>query len=51
MMMDETGEKPYVVGRSMDIAPTGPIPGRTPTRVPMNTPIKQNKKFMGLRTV
>jgi hypothetical protein len=47
MMREETGERPKVVGRRMDMAPVGPMPGRTPINVPINTPIKQYKKFTG----
>jgi len=41
MIIALTGEIPKVIGSRSDIAPTGPIPGRTPTRVPMKTPKKQ----------
>jgi hypothetical protein len=30
-----------VTGKRRDIAPIGPIPGKTPIRVPTKTPIKQ----------
>jgi hypothetical protein len=36
-----------VAGKSMAIAPTGPIPGRTPMRVPNNAPKKQDSKLIG----
>jgi hypothetical protein len=41
MMMAEAGLMPKVTGRSIEIAPMGPIPGRTPMSVPIKTPIKQ----------
>jgi hypothetical protein len=41
MMMDASGVDLKVAGSSSDIAPTGPMPGSTPMRVPMNTPTKQ----------
>jgi hypothetical protein len=47
MMIEETGDRPKVVGRRSAIAPVGPIPGRTPIKVPIKTPIKQYKKFAG----
>jgi hypothetical protein len=47
MMMDETALILNVMGRSRDIAATGPKPGRTPTRVPRSTPIKQASKLAG----
>jgi hypothetical protein len=31
----------------MEIAPTGPIPGRTPTSVPRTQPIKTRKRLFG----
>jgi hypothetical protein len=39
--MADAGLIPKVTGRSIEMVPTGPIPGRTPIRVPMKTPIKQ----------
>jgi len=47
MMMADTGDIRKVVGRRIDIAPNGPIPGSTPTSVPIETPIKQAKIFAG----
>jgi hypothetical protein len=41
MMMAASGVDLKVIGRSRDMAPTGPMPGSTPIRVPMKTPIKQ----------
>jgi hypothetical protein len=41
MMMAETGEAAKVDGRRSAMAAAGPNPGKTPTRVPINTPIKQ----------
>lgn len=35
------------IGRRIDIAPTGPIPGKTPTKVPNNAPKKQKSKLSG----
>jgi hypothetical protein len=31
----------------MDIVPIGPIPGRTPIRVPNTVPKKQNNRLIG----
>jgi hypothetical protein len=36
---------PKVTGRSIEIVPTGPIPGRTPISVPMKTPTKQYSRL------
>ncbi len=47
MMIAATGDMPNVAGKRTDIAPTGPIPGRTPMRVPMKTPMKQANRFIG----
>jgi len=51
MIREETGERPKVVGSNMAIAPVGPIPGRTPINVPINTPTKQYRKFTGWKTI
>jgi hypothetical protein len=40
-----------VIGRRMAIVPTGPIPGSTPIRVPINTPIKQEERLVGVNAV
>ena len=40
---------PKVIGSRMDMAPTGPIPGRTPTRVPMKHPEETVEKIGGLQ--
>jgi len=41
MIMAPTGEILKVAGSKRDMAPTGPIPGSTPIRVPTKTPAKQ----------
>jgi hypothetical protein len=41
MMMAEIGGILKVMGRRMEMVATGPIPGRTPIRVPRRTPRKQ----------
>ena len=33
------------------MAPTGPMPGRMPTMVPMSTPRKQAKRFAGCSAI
>ena len=40
-----TGLIPNVIGKRRDMVPVGPIPGRTPIKVPMNTPTKQYAKL------
>jgi hypothetical protein len=40
-MIEVTGDILNVNGSKIQIAPDGPIPGRTPIRVPRNTPAKQ----------
>src|SRR3989442_12427953 len=49
MMRAVAGESANVEGRRSAIAPTGPMPGRIPTIVPMITPMKQAKRFTGVR--
>jgi hypothetical protein len=39
--MAPTGLIWKVMGKRRDIVPTGPMPGRTPIRVPVKTPMKQ----------
>jgi len=46
-MMAEVGDIRKVTGRSIDIAPVGPRPGSTPTKVPNKTPKKQNEILSG----
>jgi hypothetical protein len=41
------GENLKVAGRRRAMAPAGPMPGSTPTRVPTITPIPQKRKLMG----
>ena len=47
MMMPASGEPESVTGSSSAMAETGPMPGSTPTSVPMNTPKKQAIRLMG----
>ena len=47
MMMPDSGVPPSVTGNSSAMADTGPIPGNTPTRVPISTPRKQYSKLIG----
>ena len=47
MMMPDSGVPASVTGSSSDIAETGPMPGSTPTSVPMKTPTKQYSRLIG----
>src|ERR1051325_11073983 len=47
MMMPASGVPDSVIGNSSDIAEIGPMPGSTPTSVPMNTPMKQYSRLTG----
>src|SRR5258706_12228101 len=49
MMMPNSDVPDSVTGSSSDIAEIGPIPGSTPTRVPIKTPIKQYSRLTGCR--
>ncbi len=51
MIIAVTGGRPKVTGSNIAIAPGGPIPGSTPTRVPMKTPPKQQSRFKGSRAI
>src|SRR5436190_2044827 len=45
MMSAGTGGRLNVIGRSIAIVASGPMPGSTPIRVPRSTPRKQNQMF------
>lgn len=47
--MADVGLIPKVRGIRIEMVPTGPIPGRTPIRVPINTPIKQYNKLVTVK--
>src|SRR5262245_3189667 len=47
MISAPTGGRPNVIGSSIAIVATVPIPGNTPTRVPTSAPSKQNRTFIG----
>jgi hypothetical protein len=49
MIMAVVGFMPKVIGMRMATAFMTPKPGRTPTIVPMKTPIKQYRKLAGER--
>jgi hypothetical protein len=46
-MIADTGEIRKVNGKRIEMVPIGPIPGRTPIKVPTSTPKKQNNKLVG----
>jgi hypothetical protein len=50
MMSAESGFSPKLIGNSMAMVATGPMPGRTPMRVPRSAPIKQKRRFAGVVT-
>jgi hypothetical protein len=45
MMIAETDGILNVAGISIATAPAGPIPGKTPIRVPIKTPTKQYRRL------
>ena len=49
MMMPASGVAVNVTGSSSDMAATGPMPGSTPTSVPMNTPSEAVEQVDGLQ--
>jgi hypothetical protein len=51
MISAVTGSNVKVIGSSIAIVAVGPIPGRTPTSVPRNTPTKHHRRFSGLSAV
>jgi hypothetical protein len=49
MMMEVTGFIPKVTGMRSEMVATGPIPGKTPIRVPIRTPEKQNRRLFNVK--
>jgi hypothetical protein len=49
MMIAEVASIWNVSGRRRAIDPEGPMPGRTPTAVPIKTPKKHARSFIGAR--
>src|SRR3954471_1407799 len=47
MMSADTGARLKVIGSSIAIVATGPMPGSTPISVPSMTPIRQYSRFIG----
>src|SRR6266540_354818 len=47
MIRAPTGGRPKVIGSSIAMVATVPMPGRTPTRVPTSAPSRQNKMLYG----
>jgi len=48
MISAVAGSRANVEGSSSAMAPTGPMPGSTPTMVPTTTPTKQASRFVGV---
>src|SRR5437588_9243464 len=48
MISAPTGGSPKVIGSSIAMVATVPMPGRTPTKEPTNAPSKQNRMLYGL---
>jgi hypothetical protein len=48
MMMAGVGGRKEVRGKRIAIPEVGPMPGRTPTRVPSTDPIRAKKRFVGV---
>jgi hypothetical protein len=52
MIKAETGEEMRkVMGSNIEMEATGPSPGRTPTSVPMKTPIRQRRRLKGWKEI
>src|SRR5829696_5040213 len=51
MMMPDSGVPDSVIGSNSDIAEIGPMPGSTPTSVPIKTPMKQYSRLIGKRAM
>src|SRR5262249_8104561 len=48
MMRAPTGGRPNVIGKSLAMVATVPMPGRTPTKVPTRAPSRQNRTLYRL---
>src|SRR5262249_53867749 len=48
MISAPTGGSPNVMGKSIAMVATEPMPGRTPISVPTRAPIRQNSRFQGV---
>src|SRR5215470_18072694 len=47
MISAPTGGRPKVIGKSIAMVATEPMPGSTPIRVPTSAPIMTNNMFIG----
>ena len=47
MISAPTGGSPKVMGSSIAMVATEPMPGSTPIKVPTRAPIMQNSRFIG----
>ena len=48
MISAPTGGRPKVIGSSIAIVASGPMPGSTPISVPTSAPIRHRKMFIGV---
>src|SRR3954447_26503925 len=48
MISAPTGGSPKVIGSSMAIVASGPMPGKTPISVPTSAPIKHSPRLIGV---
>jgi hypothetical protein len=48
MMMPASGGRKKVIGKSTAMVAVGPIPGRTPIRVPSSAPSRQKARLAGV---
>jgi hypothetical protein len=51
MISADSGGNAKVIGKSIAMVAVGPRPGRTPTAVPRNTPMRQYKRLIGVAAV
>ena len=47
-MRADRGDRVVVIGKSIAIVASGPMPGSTPIRVPRQTPMRQTKREAGV---
>ncbi len=48
MISAPTGGRPKVIGSSMAMVASGPMPGNTPIKVPTSAPMRHRNMFIGV---
>src|SRR5205085_11511964 len=51
MISAPTGGRPYVIGSSIAMVASGPMPGSTPISVPTSAPTRQSPRLVGVTAI